>query len=132
MIVAYTVFFLSLALLVGFFGLKEWERKGARVLFPSLREKLDRIALRLQDLMIALKRDAEKIPPELLHISRILIHEIALSLASTLRFLSLQAHALAELVSHKRNFVRRAPRSEFLKKVIEHKNESSTEVDAFE
>lgn len=132
MIVAYTVFFVSLAGLVALFGLKEWEMRSGRVFFPALRRKLDEWAFYVRDVMVVLKSDAEKIPPELVHLSRILVHEIALSLASILRFLALQAHKLAELVSHKRNFVRRAPRSEFLKKVIDHKNESSKEVDTIE
>lgn len=133
MVLAYAVFFVSLAGLVGLFGLKEWEIRSGRVYVPALRGKLDQWAFFLRDIMVALKADAEKIPPEMLHLSRILVHEIALSLASLLRFLALQAHKLAELVSHKRNFVRRAPRSEFLKKVIEHKNDNSTmEVDAKE
>ncbi len=133
MVIAYTVFFISLAGLVGLFGLKEWESRSSRVSFPALRGKLDQWAFFLRDIMAALKADAEKILPEMLHLSRILVHEIALSLASLLRYLSLQAHKLAELVSHKRNFVRRAPRSEFLKKVIEHKNDNSKpEVDAME
>lgn len=132
MIVAYTIFFLSLISLVGFFWLKERERTRTHASFSMLRERLDSYAVRLQDLIIVLKTDAEKIPPDIMHISRILIHEIALSLASALRFLSLQAHGLAELVSHKHNFVRRAPRSEFLKKVIEHKNGRSREVDTLE
>lgn len=132
MVIAYTVFLISLAGLVGLFGLKEWEARSSRVFFPVLRRKLDEWAFFVQDAMVALKVDAEKIPPELVHLSRILVHEIALSLASILRFLALQAHKLAELVSHKRNFIRRAPRSEFLKKVIDHKNETSKEVDTFE
>lgn len=132
MVLAYAVFFISLAGLVTLFGLKEWEMRSGRASFPSLRRKLDEWAFSVQDAMVALKADAEKIPPELVHLSRILVHEIALSLASILRFLALQAHKLAELVSHKRNFVRRAPRSEFLKKVIDHKNETSKEVDTFE
>ncbi|MBI4093981.1 hypothetical protein HY417_03385 [Candidatus Kaiserbacteria bacterium] len=126
MIIAYAAFFLSFIGLVGFFGLKEWERKHACTFFPTLREKLDEVAERLHDLMIALKADAERVPPEIIHVSRILIHESALWIASMLRFLSLQAHRLADLVSHKRNFVRRAPRSEFLKKVSEHKNGEAT------
>ena len=129
MVLAYAVFFVSLAGLIGFFGLKEWETRSGHVSFPALRGKLDQWAFFLRDIMVALKADAEKILPEMLHLSRILVHEIALSLASLLRYLSLQAHKLAELVSHKRNFVRRAPRSEFLKKVIDHKNRTDAPPD---
>lgn len=126
MALAYVAFFISLAGLVGFFGLKHWERKRMRILFPQLRASLDDAASRLHDLLIALKVDLEKVPPEIVHVSRILVHESALWAASMLRTLSLQAHRLADLVSHKRNFVRRAPRSEFLKKVSEHKNGEAT------
>lgn len=129
MALAYAVFFMSLIGLVGFFGLKDWEQKHHVTLFPKLRDSLDLAAARFHDLMVALSADIEKIPPEIVHVSRILVHESALWTASTLRTLAELAHRLADLVSHKRNFVRRAPRSEFLKKVIEHKNGSNGEVD---
>ncbi len=120
--IATALFFLSLVGIVGLFTLKEWERRRSRVLVPELRERIDRLSFYLKELLVALRLDLEKLPPEILHISRIVIHEMALTAARLLRFLSLQAHRLADLVSHKHAFQRRAPRSEFLKKVIEHKN----------
>ena len=129
MVIAYTVFFISLAGLVGLFGLKEWETRSGRVSFPTLRGKLDQWAFFLRDVMVALKADAEKIPPEMLHLSRILVHEIALGTAAALRFLERKLHEVADLVSHKHSFKRRAPRSEFLNKVMEHKNRESEEQD---
>lgn len=122
MILAFSVFIISLAGIVGLFALKEWEGRTGKLLAPTLRERLDVWAFRSNELWIALQADLEKLPPEIVHGARIVLHELALATAALLRFLSVQAHRLAELVSHKRNFVRRAPRSEFLKKVIEHKN----------
>src|SRR3989344_4833929 len=119
---ASALFFFSLAGIAGLFALKEWERRRYRVLFPELREKTDRLAFYLKELLTALRIDLEKLPPELLHISRNVIHEVALMAAGLLRFLSFQAHRFAAFVSHKLSFQRRAPRSECLKKVIEHKN----------
>jgi hypothetical protein len=126
------VFFVSLLGLASLFGLKEWELRRDRFLFPDMRRRLDALALFLQDTLDALKKDAEKVPGELVHLSRTVLHELVLALAFSLRFLSVQAHKLADLVSHKHNFVRRVPRSEFLKKVSEHKNDSKTEVDTSE
>lgn len=118
------IFIFSLLGIAGLFALKEWERKNARVVAQPLRERADGLALRFKELLFALETDIQKLPPELTHFSRIGIHRFALFVAGLLRFLSLQAHRLADFVSHKRAFVRRAPRSEFLKKVLEHKNEN--------
>lgn len=127
MALAIIIFLLSLAGIVGLFVLKEWEIRSNRVTAPLLRDKADQWAFRLKELLVALQADVEKLPPEILHISRLLIHEVALAAATFLRFLEAQAHRLADLVSHKHAFQRRVPRSEFLKKVIDHKNGNTTE-----
>jgi len=119
------VFFLSLAGIAGLFFVKQWElQRGARVLAPEVRAKADDFAVRLKQTLIALQADLAKLPPELLHLSRVLLHDIVLGTAATLRFLERKAHELADLVSHKHHFERRAPRSEFLKKVSESRNGS--------
>ena len=122
MILAFPLFLCSLLGIAGLFALKEWESRRDRVVFPALRRAMDAHTLRLVELLVALQADIEKLPPEIAHASRLAVQESALAAASLLRFLSVQAHALADLVSHKHAFKRRAPRSEFLKKVIEHKN----------
>jgi len=123
------IFLFSLAGIFGLFALKEWEVRRNRLLAPELRKKADALALRLKELVYALEADAQKLPPELIHFSRVGIHRFAILSAGFLRFLSLQAHRLADFVSHKRTFERRAPRSEFLKKVLEHKNDNGGVVD---
>ena len=122
-------FVFSLLGIAGLFALKEWELRGGRTMAPELREKADALARRLKELVFALQADIEKLPPEALHASRIVLHRAALLAAAFLRFLSLQAHQLADFVSHKRSFQRRAPRSEFLKKVLEHKNDNGSDPD---
>ena len=124
MIFAIATFFLSLAGIAGLLAVKEWEWKRGKILFPAVREKLDLWDARLRELVCALQVDIEKLPPEIIHISRIIVHEAALAAAAFLRSLEKRAHQLADLVSHKHAFQRRAPRSEFLKKVSEHKNSS--------
>ncbi len=114
-------FIFSIAGITGLFALKEWELRQGRVLAPELREKMDKLSFHLKELLFALQMDLEKLPPEILHISRTVLHETALTAAGLLRLLSYQAHRFADLVSHKHAFQRRAPRSEFLRKVIEHK-----------
>lgn len=124
MVFAVGTFFFSLVGITALFSLKEWERRRNQTVVPALRSKADALARRAYELLLALETDVEKLPPELLHLARIGIHKVALSFAALLRILSLQVHRLADLVSHKHAFRRRAPRSEFLKKVLEHKNEN--------
>lgn len=119
---AIAAFLFSLAGILGVFGLKQHEEHTGRKFAPELREKLDVRALRFKELLIALEKDAEKLPPEALHFGRLSVHKLALGAAYLARALERNAHRLADLVSYKGRFTRRAPRSEFLKKVAEHKN----------
>jgi hypothetical protein len=121
------IFFLSLVLIVSLFGFKLYEERRGILFAPAFRSAADRWALTLKGLVLALRTDASKIFPELVHLMRILIHEAALALSRLLRRLSAAAHALADLVSHKHAFERRAPRSAFLTKVAEHKRENGGE-----
>ena len=114
---AAVVFGLSLIAIVALFELKRREAKSGQVYLPALRERLDVRALHLKDLITAAEADLAKLPPEAVHLSRVGIHILALEAARIARFLEGKAHRLADLVSHKHRFVRRAPRSEFLKKV---------------
>lgn len=123
MTVAIGIFFFSLTGILGLFFLKDWEVRRSRVLFPGVRDTLDHWASRINNLVAVVQKEIGNLPPELLHLSRILVHELALAAAALLRFLEKRAHQLADLVSHKHAFQRRAPRSEFLKKVSEGKNE---------
>ena len=124
---AFFIFLASLLGVISLFGVKEWELRREKVLVPVLRDKADQWALRLQELLVAFQKDLEKLLPETIHAFRLVIHELALTAAALLRFLSQQAHRFADFVSHKHSFTRRAPRSEFLQKVIEHKNGNGME-----
>ena len=126
--IAASFFFGSCIGIAGLFGLKYWEAKH-RTLAPGLRERLDVEALRLKDLLGAARIDLAKLLPHAVRLTRILLHEAALGLAVVARFAERQAHRLADLVSYKHRFEKRATRSEFLKKVSEHKNGNGNGLD---
>lgn len=117
-----TFFVLSLLGIILLFLLKRWEERSGRALAPRLRYRMDAGALRMHELLHALEKDIESLPPEAVHIGRALVRALALAAARGARFFELQLHRVADLVSHKHRFERPAPRSEFLNKIIEHKN----------
>ena len=116
------LFFFSLAGIAGLFLLKYWETNQGRVLFEDVRQKANIHSLHLKELLDAARVDLSKLPPEAMRVSRICIHRIALSFATFARFAESHAHHLADFVSYKHHFEKRDTRSEFLKKVAEHKN----------
>ena len=122
MIYAIGVFFFSLLAIVVLFGLKYWELQRGQVFLIAFRRKADGRALQLKELLEAARIDLSKIPPEALRLSRIGIHQMALGLAALARKAERYAHQLADLVSYKHRFEKRDTRSEFLKRVAEHKN----------
>jgi len=116
------VFFLALVLIVALFVLKQWELSHERVLFPHLRERADAEALHMKELLLAARKDLENLPPLFLFAAQSVVHGIAVDAGHLAIWLGKQSHRLADTVSHKRNFERRETKSEFLKKVSEHKN----------
>ena len=122
MTVAIITFFFSLVSIIALFALKQWEIRRARIFLPALRERADVRALQLKELLDAARLDISKLPPQALHLSRIGIHQLALGFAAFARRTERYAHQLADLVSYKHRFEKRDTRSEFLKKVAEHKS----------
>jgi len=122
MFVASIFFFSSLLGIIGLFGLKYWEQRHSRVLVPAFRETLDTRALQLKALLTAARMDLAQFLPVLVRLSRFFIHEAALGFAYLARVAERQAYRLADFVSHKHRFEKRETRSEFLKKVSEHRN----------
>lgn len=122
MIVAVVIFFLSLLGIVGLFALKHWEERKQLVVAQDMRARADECALEFKTWLENSRGELKKLPPELLRLSRIAVHEAALGAAASARFIERQAHRLADMVSHKHHFERREPRSEFLKQMTEHKN----------
>ncbi len=122
MLLAATIFFVSIVGIVGIFALKSWERRTQRILVPLLRKKMDIHAMQAKELLGAASIDLAKLPPAGLRLARFLAHEAVLGLAFLARVTEGRLHRLADLVSHKHRFEKRETRSEFLKKVSEHKN----------
>ena len=121
-IFAIVAFGISLVTIVSLFVLKYWEVESGRVVAPILRARADSRALILKDRLFRVRLDMARIPPITLVYGRYLVHEGALAIAAFARMSEVYAHKLAELVSHKRTFIPRERRSEFLRQVSEHKN----------
>lgn len=121
MIVAAAFFVLSLLGLAVLFTLKSIETKRERVFAANFRERADEAALSLKAQMFALRRELAKAPPALAYLTRFLLHELALAAARLARSAETQLHNVADLISHKRSFEKREPRSEFLKQMQEGK-----------
>jgi hypothetical protein len=119
---ASVIFFLAIAMIVALFTLKQWEFSRERVLLPGIRARADSEALRFKELLAAGKKDLENLPPLLLFAAQSIVHGIAVDAGHVAHWLGRQSHRLADSVSHKRNFERGQTRSEFLKKVAEHKS----------
>lgn len=122
------VFTLSLLGIVALFYFKYRELHTGRGVIPMVRAGLDVRATQLKELIRAAQSDLRRLPPVLLHFSRISLHALALYVARWARIAERQAHRLADLVSYKHRFERRAPRSEFLQKIMDHKNGTGVEV----
>jgi hypothetical protein len=116
------VFFVALIGIVALFSFKQWELSRERVVAPDIRMRADAQARHLKELMEAGRKDLEHLPPLLLYAAQRIIHGIAVDAGHVAHWLGVQAHKLADSVSHKRNFERRETKSEFLKKVAEHKS----------
>jgi hypothetical protein len=116
------MFGISLIGIIALFVLKNWEIGSGRVLMPALRNRVDDRANMLKNRISHVRLDLARIAPIALLYSRYLIHEGALSFAAFARLSERQAHRVADLVSHKRTFVVRETKSEFLKKVSGHKS----------
>ena len=129
MLFAAIVFVFSLLSIIGLFSFKHWEEKRGVVVLPQWRERADLRAIQLKELALAARTDVAKLPPEIIRVTHILIHEMALGIAALARFSERQAHRLADMVSHKQGFEKRETRSEFLKKVAEHKNGTENGLD---
>lgn len=122
MMSAILVFFFSIAGIVALFGLKHLELRRGGVFVPEWRRRSDVQAEKLKELAAAAWMDLGKMPPEAVRFARFIVHEAALGFAALARLSERQAHRLADVVSHRRGFERRETRSEFLRKVAEHKN----------
>jgi hypothetical protein len=122
MLLSAIFFVLSVTLMVVFLEVKRYEQKRAVMLFaPTQRARLDAFAALSKEKLSHSGTELAKLPPVILFYAQIAIHEIALAIAASARFLESQAYALADLVSHKHRFEIRETRSEFLIRMTEHK-----------
>ena len=128
-IAAISIFGVTLVAIGALFVLKFWETGTGRMLAPSLRMGADTYALQLKNRLFRARLDLARTVPFAVLLSRYLVHEGALGFAAFARISEMQAHRLAELVSHKRTFVPRETRSTFLRQVSGHSVVDSPELE---
>lgn len=117
--VAMIVLGVSILGLIFLFCVKNWEEKHARIFWPSARLAADGMALDLKAFLIWAMEECKKLGPTTLRVSRLMLHDLALSLAALSRASERAAHQLADMVSHKHHFERKETKNDFLKQVGE-------------
>ena len=122
MLAALIMFAVSLLGVSALFALKYWEAAHQTVLVPAFRTAADGKAIQLKEFLEYCRATSDQIPPTLVKVLRLVIHDLALGFARSARAAEVQAHRLADFVSHKHRFERRETRSQFLKDVSDFKN----------
>ena len=123
LVFALVLFAGSLLATILLFAMKSREAKRGITAFEKARAAADARALELKDFMGRSRFEFAKLIPALILIIRYGVHELALLLAALGRLVERQAHRLADSASHKHRFERRESRSEFLKKIGDHKSD---------
>ena len=114
------VFFVSLVGITLLFTLKKIEAGREQHFAEGMRTSADHGALRVKAWLEMSESYLERTPFFIAALARYGIHVGALAFARLARTSAEQAHRLADVASHKRNFERRETRSEFMKQVGEH------------
>jgi hypothetical protein len=126
---AIVAFGVSLIAIISLFVLKYAEVRSGHVVAYALRRRADGEAAALKQRLLRVRLDAGRIPPLVLLYTRYVVHEGALALAAFARLMEYQAHRLADFVSHKRTFVPRETKSEFLKKMSTYQEQTTSRLE---
>lgn len=129
MIVAVSTFFTSLVLLGLLYTLKHFEMVRGVAYAPFARSRADDAARALKRQIERARMEISRLPPLAMYVTRFALHELALAAARLAKVAESQMHRVADTVSHKRAFEKREPRSEFLKRMNEHKNGNDSGLD---
>jgi hypothetical protein len=121
-----SVFGLSLFGIVLLFMMKKYELARGTLMGGGMRDRADLFALRVKWVIMVIEWYLARTPIFLSVLARYGVRMAALGFANLARTSEQQAHRLADMVSHKRNFERRETRSEFLKQMSEHKSSNGS------
>lgn len=127
MLFAAIIFGVSLVGVALLFIIKRREVMLETTFAPEWKARADYQALRVKALLRKVGREAEKIPPTLVILSRILVREGALLGARLGALLEEQSHKIADRVSHRHRFERRETNSDFLKRMGEGRAHTNTD-----
>ena len=89
------IFALSLLCIMTLFSMKAWEMRTSTVVAPGLRRRLDARAIELKRFLARSQDELRKLPPEVVMLTRTILHDAALGAASVARYLERQSHRLA-------------------------------------
>lgn len=116
---------ISILGIVVLFLMKSWEEKHGRIFAPSVKFAADKKATEFKQILLMTQTTIGRLGPTSIRVARVILHDLALSLASLSRASERQAHRLADMVSHKHRFERRVSKNRFLKQVSNFKTTSS-------
>lgn len=127
MLIAFIIFVVSLIGIVTLFCLKYWEMRTQKIVVSRARSKADVRALEIKAWIMHIRAEAEKLPPQILSLSRYGVRDLALAIAAFARGIEKQAHRIADLVSHKRHFERKESKNSYLKRVEDYETQTPEE-----
>jgi len=125
-IVALIGFIISFVGLCALFTFKYVEMSRGTIYVPHAQAYADRWARMIKAIMRLLVVRVERLPQDFVVLLHVLVHVGAVVFARGARAAEQGAHKLADRVSHKHRFEKGKSRSEFLKRVSEHKSELET------
>ena len=124
----FIVFVCSLVGILLLFLIKKMESGRERRFAEGLRIRADHGALHIKHWLELSEEYLEQAPFFLATVARYGVHIAALSFARLAHSSARQAHALADMVSHKHRFERRETKSQYLREVSEYPIRNSREV----
>jgi len=133
-IFATTLFILSGVGIIGLFAVKYWEMKREQVFAHAWRQRINERAIQMKtSLHGRVQVVSTQVWPITLLVTRYFIHRAALGAARLSHKANVQAHRIADMVSHKQRLASghqlRSPRSEFLQKMSALKHGATQSVD---
>ncbi len=122
MVGAISIFGVSLFGIVFLLAMKAWEMRREHVVAPRLRARLDAGAIFIKSQIEKGEAFLAELPSLASFVAMKTLAGGSVQVARLARRMSESAYRLADFISHKHNFERRETQSEFLKTMIEHKN----------
>ena len=123
------IYVLILAALGALFYFKYREVTRGEVFLGNLRDRADEKALIFKKELFALNTSSMYVPKRLVSISKKVGNVLAVKIAVVARLVERGAYKVADRLSHRHRFEKKATSSKFLKEVTEHKTSLTSSLD---